>query len=240
MSSGPGAITGAFLSNNVAGADKRLASIVKRAGDLLGASILLLLLAPLIVLSAIVIRLTSRGPAFYAQTRLGRGGKPFRLYKLRTMTHGCETITGARWALPNDPRVTLFGRFLRRTQLDNLPQLWNVLKGDMSLVGPRPERPEFVPILEASIPNYRCRRAVRPGLTGMAQAYCPTASGLKSISRKLAFDLHYICSFGPLLDLRLLVAAAFRMLGLPRNLARRLCLLPSPTRIEEVPLDAGS
>src|SRR5206468_4326259 len=96
----------------------------------------------------ILVKLTSRGPAFYSQTRLGLRGKPFTIYKIRTMIHNCESRSGARWCMPGDPRITLVGRLLRKTHVDELPQLWNVLRGEMSLVGPRPERPEFVPQLE--------------------------------------------------------------------------------------------
>ena len=105
--------------------------------------------------------------------RLGKNGRPFRLHKIRTMRHDCEKATGPRWAVPGDPRITPLGRFLRQTHLDELPQLWNVLRGEMSLVGPRPERPEFVPDLEQAIPHYRDRLLVRPGVTGLAQVQLP-------------------------------------------------------------------
>src|SRR5580765_8045649 len=112
---------------------------------------------PIILLACLAVKLTSRGPAFYSQTRLGRGGIPYRMYKIRTMTHNCELQTGVCWATANDPRITPVGRFLRRTHLDELPQLWNVLRGDMSLIGPRPERPEFVGKLAQALPRYRER-----------------------------------------------------------------------------------
>src|SRR5439155_12868491 len=120
------------------------------------------------LLSMLLVKLTSRGPALYTQTRLGRNGRPFTIYKLRTMQHRCESLTGARWSTPGDPRITPVGRFLRKTHLDELPQLWNVLRGDMALVGPRPERPEFVPQLEQAVPHYRDRLLVRPGVSGLA------------------------------------------------------------------------
>src|SRR3954471_12705663 len=141
----------------------------KRAVEFTAALALLALTAPLLLLAALLIKLTSRGPAFYTQTRVGLGGRPFTIYKLRTMIHKAESLTGPRWSLPGDPRVTRFGQFLRLTHLDELPQLWNVLRGDMSLIGPRPERPEFVPELEQALPGYRKRLAVRPGVTGLAQ-----------------------------------------------------------------------
>jgi lipopolysaccharide/colanic/teichoic acid biosynthesis glycosyltransferase len=210
----------------------------KRAVDITVALFLLLLTFSLVMLCAAIVRLTSRGPAFYSHTRLGRGARPFRLFKLRTMTYDCERTTGARWATAADPRVTRFGRLLRRTHLDNLPQLWNVLKGDMSLVGPRPERPEFVPVLESSIPGYRRRLATRPGLTGMAQAYCPSVTGVPSIRRKLEFDLYYVRHAGWWLDVRLFIAAWWRLFGLPRELARRVALLPHRSMIESLGREA--
>jgi lipopolysaccharide/colanic/teichoic acid biosynthesis glycosyltransferase len=199
----------------------------KSALDFPVALVLFLLLAPVIAVCALLVRLTSRGPAFYSQVRLGRGGRPFRIYKLRTMTQDAEK-GGARWATPGDPRVTWLGRFLRRTHLDELPQLWNVLRGDMSLVGPRPERPEFVPNLERAIPGYRNRLQVKPGVTGLAQVQLPADTDIASVRRKLAYDLHYIASIGFWLDLRLIACTAFRMLGVPYRLGARLFLLPGP------------
>src|SRR5262249_29092378 len=121
------------------GAPSGLDAVLKPALDFLVALALLLLATPVILVCAALVRLTSRGPAFYSQLRLGRHGRPFRIYKLRTMAHDCEKAGGAQWSRPGDPRVTPLGRFLRKTHLDELPQLWNVLRGDMSLVGPRPE-----------------------------------------------------------------------------------------------------
>src|SRR5262249_35904144 len=151
---------------------------------------LLALLGPLILGLAALVKLTSRGPAFYKQTRLGRGGSLFTIYKLRTMVDRCESLTGPRWALPRDPRVTGLGRFLRKSRLDELPQLLNVVRGEMSLVGPRPERPEFLPELERACPGYRERLAVRPGVTGLAQVQLPADTSVDSVRRKLAYDLH--------------------------------------------------
>src|SRR5213078_1616461 len=114
----------------------------------------------------VLVRLTSAGPGFYSQVRVGRGGRPYRIYKIRTMYHNCEAVSGVRWSTKNDPRVTPVGGVLRQLHLDELPQLWNVLVGDMSLVGPRPERPEFVAELTKQIPYYGQRHALRPGITG--------------------------------------------------------------------------
>src|SRR5262249_20125711 len=123
----------------------------KAAVDCVLAVGMLVLAAPVIAVAAILVKLTSPGPAFYAQTRVGLAGRVFRIYKIRTMHHNCEQASGAKWATAGDPRVTSVGRFLRKTHLDELPQLWNVIRGDMSLVGPRPERPEFVATLEKEI-----------------------------------------------------------------------------------------
>src|SRR5262249_14408940 len=121
---------------------------------------------PLVVFAALLVKLTSKGPAFYTQTRLGRSGKPYRLSKIRNMRADAELLTGPRWSVPGDIRIIRVGHLLRQTHIDELPQLWNVLRGDMSLVGPRPERPELVPSLEEKIPGYSQRLAVRPGVTG--------------------------------------------------------------------------
>jgi lipopolysaccharide/colanic/teichoic acid biosynthesis glycosyltransferase len=205
----------------------------KRVADLLAALVLLVLTAPLVLLSMLLIRLTSRGPALYTQTRVGRGGVPFTIYKLRTMVHRCESLTGALWSVPGDPRVTPLGRILRRTHLDELPQLWNVLRGDMSLVGPRPERPEFVPQLEQAIPHYRARLAVRPGVTGLAQVQLPPDTDLDSVRLKLAYDLYYAAHVGFWLDLRIGLATALKMVGVPFRVLRRLFRFPERGPVEE-------
>ena len=176
-------------------------------------------------------RLTSSGPAIYSQTRFGRGGRPFRIYKLRSMAHNCEKASGARWATHNDPRVTKIGRLLRITHLDELPQLWNVMKGDMSLVGPRPERPEFIPVLEAAIPNYHQRLSVRPGVTGLAQVYLPPDTGIDSVKTKLLYDLAYLRHLSLWLDLRLIVATPLQAVGVPPVLVRWIFWLPAPEEI---------
>jgi lipopolysaccharide/colanic/teichoic acid biosynthesis glycosyltransferase len=206
----------------------------KLALDCLLAATLLVVAAPVILLVALAIKLTSRGPVFYSQTRLGRNGRPYTLYKIRTMVVDSEK-NGACWSVPGDPRVTRLGRFLRRTHLDELPQLWNILKGDMSLVGPRPERPEFVPALEQAIPRYRERLAVRPGLTGLAQVQLPPDTDLDSVRRKLLYDLWYVDQRGPWLDLRLLLATGFKMLGMSFGLLALLFRLPRLTAAASPP-----
>jgi lipopolysaccharide/colanic/teichoic acid biosynthesis glycosyltransferase len=193
---------------------------------------LLALFGPLIVLLAALVKLTSRGPAFYTQTRLGRLGVPFTIYKLRTMVNKCESLTGPRWSMPGDPRVTGLGRFLRASHLDELPQLLNVLRGDMSLIGPRPERPEFLPQLERACPGYRARLAVRPGVTGLAQVQLPADTSIESVRRKLAYDLYYIRHLSAGLDLALLVCTGLYALGLPFGIVGRILRVPHGARVE--------
>jgi lipopolysaccharide/colanic/teichoic acid biosynthesis glycosyltransferase len=205
---------------------------VKLVLEFVLALVLLVLSIPVLLLVAVLVKLTSRGPVFYSQVRLGKNGRHFWLHKVRTMHHNCEKGTGPRWAIPGDPRITLVGRFLRRTHLDELPQLWNVLRGEMSLVGPRPERPEFVPALEEAVPHYRDRLLIRPGVTGLAQVQLPADTDLNSVRRKLAFDLYYIRHLNPWLDLRLILCTAVRMLGVPFGLLGRLFRLPRRQVVE--------
>jgi lipopolysaccharide/colanic/teichoic acid biosynthesis glycosyltransferase len=200
----------------------------KGAADLCMASILILFAAPVILICGLLVRLTSPGPALYSQVRLGLKGRPFRIFKLRTMRNDCEKVGGVQWSKPGDPRVTWIGRILRKTHLDELPQLWNVLRGDMSLVGPRPERPEFTPSLEKAIPRYRDRLCVKPGVTGLAQVQLPPDTDVHSVRRKLAFDLHYIGRIGLWLDLRLILCTALHMLAVPYATLGRLFGLPRP------------
>jgi lipopolysaccharide/colanic/teichoic acid biosynthesis glycosyltransferase len=204
----------------------------RRLAELAAAVALAVLALPVVALAALVVKATSRGPAFYAQTRLGRGGRPFSIYKLRTMIHNCESLTGPRWSMPGDPRVTRFGQFLRLTHLDELPQLFNVLRGDMSLIGPRPERPEFVRELERAIPGYLGRLLVRPGVTGLAQVQLDADSGVESVRRKLAYDLFYIHHMGPLMDLRVLGCTVLHVFGVPFRMLRALFLFPTREAIE--------
>jgi lipopolysaccharide/colanic/teichoic acid biosynthesis glycosyltransferase len=204
----------------------------KRALDFGVALLLLVPAAPVVLLAALLVKLTSRGPVFYSQVRLGRDGRPYRIYKLRTMYHNCESLTGPRWATPDDPRITPVGRFLRDTHLDEFPQLWNVLRGDMSLVGPRPERPEFVPVLEKAIPRYRDRLHVRPGIAGLAQTHLPADTDLDSVRRKLIYDLYYVRHAGLWLDLRIMLCTAGRLVGIPFTVSARLIGLPGGAAVE--------
>jgi lipopolysaccharide/colanic/teichoic acid biosynthesis glycosyltransferase len=196
------------------------------------ALVLLVLGAPLILLAGLLVKLTSRGPMLYSQTRLGRFGRPYRIFKIRTMAHNCESTSGAKWSTEGDPRITRVGRFLRKTHLDELPQLWNILRGEMSLVGPRPERPEFIPQLEQAIPRYRERLLVRPGVTGLAQVQLPADTDLASVRRKLAYDLYYVQEVGLGLDLRIVAATALKVVGVRFDAMRMLCRLPSRDRVE--------
>jgi exopolysaccharide biosynthesis polyprenyl glycosylphosphotransferase len=156
--------------------------------------------APLMLLTALAVRLTSAGPILFRQTRVGLNGKTFTLYKFRSMVVNAEAETGAVWAKKNDPRVTKIGGFLRQTRLDELPQLINVLAGHMAIVGPRPERPEFVTVLSEQIPFYRQRHAVKPGVTGWAQINYKYGESIEDTIVKLEYDLYYIKNLSPSLD----------------------------------------
>ncbi len=170
----------------------RALSAMKRLGDVLLSAIGLLLAAPLLSISTVAMKLTSPGPIFYHQRRVGKDGVVFTIHKLRSMRTDAEQGTGAVWSAEGDPRVTRVGRILRRTRLDEVPQLWNVLKGDMSFVGPRPERPEFVTELTKRIPFYGQRHVVRPGLTGWAQVRHAYGSTVDDALQKLQYELFYI------------------------------------------------
>ncbi len=178
---------------------------VKRLADVIIAIVGLLLLAVILPILVLVIKLDSPGPIFYRQQRAGRAGRPFQLVKLRSMVVGAEKDGQARWADPDDERVTRVGRFLRSSRLDEVPQLFNVLKGDMSLIGPRPERPEFIAQLQEEIPFYRTRLAVRPGLTGWAQVNYPYANSVQDALVKLQYDLYYVKHQSLYLDLVILL-----------------------------------
>ncbi len=206
---------------------------VKVGVDFAAALAMLVLSAPLILVEVALVKLTSPGPALYWQTRLGYRGRPFRICKIRSMAHNCERLTGPQWSTAGDPRVTSVGRILRRLHIDELLQLWNVLKGDMSLIGPRPERPEICASLDRVIPHYRARLLVRPGLGGLAQAQLPPDTDLASVRLKLAYDLYYVQHVGLGLDLRLMLATFFYVLHLPVGLTRRLLWVPGGAVVEQ-------
>jgi sugar transferase (PEP-CTERM system associated) len=171
-----------------------------------------LLTLPLALVVALLIKLTSPGPALYKQSRVGLNGEPFTIYKFRSMRADAEAKTGAVWAQKNDPRITPLGRFLRKSRIDELPQLFNVLRGEMSVVGPRPERPEFVATLSEQIPYYRQRHVVRPGITGWAQINHKYGDTIEDTVKKLEYDLYYIKNLSPTLDLLVMFHTAKVML----------------------------
>jgi len=179
--------------------------LAKRFLDIIGASIGLVLALPLMLLATMTIRLTSPGPVIYSQERVGVWGKRFLMHKFRSMRIDAEADGLPKFAAENDPRVTRVGRFLRRSRIDELPQLWNVLRGDMSLVGPRPERPAFVEQLEGQIPYFRQRLFVKPGVTGHAQVHCRYSAALEDHREKLEHDLFYIKNVSVIFDLSILV-----------------------------------
>lgn len=173
------------------------------------------LVLPLMGFLVVLVRLTSRGPGLYRQQRVGKHGRLFWIYKIRTMRIDAEARTGPVWTDENDPRITVVGRWLRRLHLDELPQLFNVLMGQMTLIGPRPERPEFTQHLARAIPGYLARYLVLPGITGLAQINLPPDSDLDSVRRKLVLDLEYVKKANFWLDFRIMLCTALKMLGLP-------------------------
>jgi lipopolysaccharide/colanic/teichoic acid biosynthesis glycosyltransferase len=228
----------AFRRPNHRDADEGLAQglylPIRRVIDFWLALVMMFIAVPIVLLAALAVRLTSRGPAFYTQVRTGRHGKPFTIFKLRSMDHNCESLTGPRWTIPGDPRVTPVGWLLRRTHIDELPQLWNVLKGEMSLIGPRPERPEFVAELEQAIDGYADRHAVLPGITGLAQVQLAPDTDIESVRRKLVFDMHYIHNLSFWLDVRIMLATVLHMVGVSFRRLRKLRVVPQPSEPEVV------
>jgi len=159
---------------------------------------------PIIILFALLVKLDSKGPAFFRQTRVGLYGEPFTVVKLRSMRTDAEK-DGAKWAEENDPRITRLGRFIRKVRIDELPQTWSVLKGEMSFVGPRPEVPSFVESLEEEIPFYGERHMVKPGITGWAQINYPYGASVEDSRCKLEYDLYYAKNYTPFLDFVILL-----------------------------------
>ena len=186
-------------------AGRRLSSIAKRLFDVVVSTAILVLTAPLIALTALVVKLESKGPAFFRQRRVGLYGVPFDIPKLRSMREDAEVGGKAVWAQKDDPRVTRVGAVIRELRIDELPQAWSVLKGDMSFVGPRPERPQFVADLEARLPYYAERHMVKPGITGWAQINYPYGASIEDARQKLEFDLYYAKNYSPLLDVLILL-----------------------------------
>ena len=195
---------------------RRLSSFAKRLFDMVVSMALLVVAAPLILIIAVLIRLESKGPAFFRQTRVGRYGETFELIKLRSMCDGAEVDGEAVWAQKNDPRITRVGRLIRMTRIDELPQAWNVLTGDMSFVGPRPERPQFVEDLESKLNYYAERHMVKPGITGWAQINYPYGASLEDARHKLEYDLYYAKNYTPFLDV-LILLQTFRVVLWPEG-----------------------
>ncbi len=205
---------------------------IKPVADAVLATVLLIATAPVVLLAALIIRLTSRGPAFYTQERVGHDGRLFVIYKLRTMVKDCEAATGAVWSRAGDPRVTPVGRILRATHIDEFPQLLNVLLGHMSLIGPRPERPEIVDYLRSRIDGYVERLRVRPGITGLAQVQLPPDTSLEEVRRKLVCDRYYIDQLSADLDFRVALCTGMFLLGIPLPWSRRWLRIPEPLAVE--------
>ena len=187
--------------------------IGKRMLDIVLSAVALLAFAPVILAVAVAVRIDSPGPVIYRQVRVGRNAKRFQVLKFRSMRVDAESDGKARWAAKDDQRITRFGRFIRKARLDELPQLLNVLSGDMSLVGPRPERPEFVDQLRKVIPAYELRHLVRPGLTGWAQINYPYGASVEDARHKLGFDLYYVRECGVGLDLFIIARTLHVMLS---------------------------
>lgn len=183
--------------------------MTKRVLDVVIATCALVFMAPFIGLTVLAVRMSGPGPVFYRQIRVGEAGQPFEILKFRTMDDGAEADGAAAWAAENDVRVTGVGKLLRRFRMDELPQLWNIIKGEMSIVGPRPERPEFVEILERDIPHWSRRHLVKPGLTGWAQVRMGYTADATTAADKLAYDLYYVKHRGLMVD----VAIVLRTLG---------------------------
>lgn len=183
---------------------RMMSSVAKRAFDVLASALLLIVTAPLIAVFALIVKLDSKGPAFFRQTRVGRYGQPFDIVKLRSMRTDAEA-DGAKWAQKDDPRITRVGAFIRKVRIDELPQTWSVLKGEMSFVGPRPEVPKFVAELDEQLPYYAERHMVKPGITGWAQINYPYGASIADSRHKLEYDLYYAKNYTPFLDLLIIL-----------------------------------
>ncbi len=209
---------------------------VKAMVDLGVSTVLLVLASPIVLLCLIAVRLGSRGSPLYSQKRLGPSGRIITIYKIRTMYEDCERNFGPIWSGPGDPRVTPLGRILRATHLDELPQLLNVVRGEMSLIGPRPERPEIVAQLERCFPAYRDRLRVRPGLSGLAQILQGPDTSLHDVQTKLRYDIYYLDNHGFRLDLRIALATLLHLVRVPGPIIVRFFRFPT---YDLLPTEAG-
>ncbi len=196
--------------------------------------VLLVLASPLILCLIAIIKMTSRGPGLYRQTRTGLDGKPFEIVKLRSMVNDAEKSGKAVWCVKNDCRVTWLGRILRKSHLDELPQLWNVACGDMSLVGPRPERPSICTELATQIDRYYDRNRVKPGVTGLAQINLPPDESVDDVRLKQVLDIRYIAEANAWLDVRMLMATAMRMFGVKGEVVIRAMGLSRRELLQQV------
>ncbi|MCE7916633.1 MAG: sugar transferase, partial [Nitrosomonas sp. PRO5] len=178
---------------------------LKRLMDIVVSLLILIVSAPITILTSIAIKIDSEGTVFFKQERLGQNGKPFNVYKFRSMIKDAEKYTGPVWSKKDDPRVTRMGKFVRKVRIDEIPQMFNVLKGEMSLVGPRPEREYFVEKLSQEIPYYRRRLKVRPGITGWAQVRYPYGASIEDAIEKLQYDLYYVKNHSLFLDFVILI-----------------------------------
>ena len=185
-----------------------VSAFVKRAADICGSAVLLILFSPLMLLTMLAVKLTSPGPVFYSQERVGLHNKSFKMYKFRSMTVQEPEDEATKWTTKGDARITSVGKVIRRLNIDEMPQFCNILKGDMSLVGPRPERPQFVEKFREEIPRYMIKHQVRPGLTGWAQVN--GYRGDTSISKRIEYDLYYIENWTPGLDIKILIETLFK------------------------------
>ena len=195
----------------------RRSLFIKRISECLLAIAMLVVSVPIVAFCAFLIRLTSRGPAFYSQERVGQFGHVFTIYKLRTMFFECERLTGPRWSTPGDPRITPVGRVLRALHIDELPQLINVVRGQMSLIGPRPERPEIAVQLGRSIEEYDVRSAVLPGISGHAQVHLRPDTSVEDVRDKVQLDREYLARMSFWFDILTYVRTGMKILGLYRR-----------------------
>ena len=201
--------------------------------DRLVAALLLVIALPIMLVLVVLVRLTSKGPAIYRQVRVGKDGEVFTMFKIRSMRIDAELATGAVWASRRDPRVTFLGRILRKLHLDELPQLFNVLRGDMSLVGPRPERPEFVDKLNKKIDGYCHRLLVKPGVTGFAQLNLPSDIDLNDVRKKVVLDFEYIESASLVFDLLLIFGTALKVVKMTGRLPLTILGIYRPVELSK-------
>jgi exopolysaccharide biosynthesis polyprenyl glycosylphosphotransferase len=194
-----------FIFSDGFSSGRRLSTIFKRSFDIVLSLLLLILTGPIVLFFAALIKLESRGDAFFKQERVGLYGQRFNILKLRSMRADAEVAGKAMWAEENDPRITRIGKFIRKVRIDELPQSWSVLKGEMSFVGPRPERPQFVEELQTRMPFYAERHIVKPGITGWAQINYPYGASIEDSRHKLEYDLYYAKNYTPFLDILILL-----------------------------------